>query len=236
MKKLIPVSFIFLLSLSPLACLRPVGVAPSSPSPSETSTWTPTVTFTPGCQYAGALTSVSIPAPSYLYNLAGFPGSGVIVIGSSPTPSPTDTPVPTITPVIYINHFNSFTVIRSHADWAVYCVSASGTTVIPPDPVNFSNQMIIADYICGGYCGNSRLSLVSLCWQSGLILVNEVRTQNCPLECAAPAPWMMFQCYPTGFAYAVPQSNLPVKFSVTGLDICATPPVVYATPTVTIVP
>ncbi len=230
MKKFIMCLFAGIAALGPLACRHGSPSVPSLPTP----TAAPTGTFTPGCQVVSSLIPVTIPQPSYLNGT--FPNGGQIVIGTSPTPTSTFTPVPTITPVVDMEHPHSFTVIRSPADWSDYCVSATGSTTVPTPPVDFTRQMIIADYLCMGYCNPTRLALTSLCWQPGLIVVNEMVSFGCPIECAAPPPWLEFQCNPDGFAYAVPQSNLPVQFVVNEQNTCPGYPTLVPTPTVTVVP
>lgn len=227
------------LGLATIACKRNFPLDPLPLPATFTSTispsfGTPTSTFTPGCESVTTLTSVSIPAPNY-FNQSNGPDWGPVIIGTSPTPTSTFTPIPTITPIVYGGHPHSFVVIRTLADWNNYCLSA-GSPTIPPAPIDFTKQMIISGYVCSGYCQGWTAALSSLCWQPGLIIVNEIDTYECAPECADPPLYIESQCNPSGFAYAVPQSNLPVEFLVSPQSDCSTNPLPSPMPTVVTIP
>lgn len=191
MKKVVLVSAILFLALSPLACYKNYHVAAL---PAKAFTPTPTATLTPVCGYSVA--PVSNP-------LTPFPTVEVFWKPVTPTPTWNDGPVtgfgsgttfPPMTPtpsVIETHDLFTGTVIRTLADWQTYYGSAT-------PPVDFNTLMLLI-YVENRCCLGGQ-TITSVCETSDEVqlTITIIPAINC---------WAI--CLEYG-AVAVPQSDLPV--------------------------
>jgi len=153
--------------------------------------------------------------------------------------------------------YNSGTfVIRNHTDWQNFFL---GTGFLPPDPVDFSQKMLLVidqyySELCG--CLDTSVTISCVVYSSLSISVDATYTPQsvpcapitvdlCDVSTAISCPQAIWTVYDS---VVVPQSSLPVSWNITGRSdpqdwvvhtACATPvptypwPIPsYATPTV----
>jgi hypothetical protein len=216
MKNILALIVILLVGIVPVACSRHYSVSPLP---------VPTITLTPTATATHTFTSTPTSTPT----IASTPGCGFTNI-SVPTPAVINPPLVSAT---FTDIPGSTYVIRNLADWQAYYGSSSA----PPQPVDFSQYMILVDLQAGG--NYSGVSVVSVCWDDSQVTV--IADVYPPCDCTSrgpigiyfgtPSPTPTFTPSPTpsptpipipykATAIAVPISSLPVVWQKQYFVMC----------------